>query len=368
MARLAVPAAQVGAVVKKVLDTNRFDFPCESLLPYWRDIQSCYSDAPNALFGRLTAAQSNLLSDGQKRARRAYALVEALRNHRALLAVAMVGIGVPAAALPRLQLGGLRELDLSGNALGAHGLALLAVALAWRPPPAATAAEACSLSSSLKKAKAQGKDLAEPTAPAAKPPRASASGSTRSASGARWTPPSEGAAQPRGGKEESRAGGQPVRLRVLRLRDIGLLPTDGAPAATLLRTNDSLTELDLGWNHLGARGVRAVAKALRHNTSLRRLGLAATAMGDQGVTCLANALRLRRLPSGAKWLPAGVAGPGEAEGAAPVSGGRWVRSRLSVLKKARRRLARKQGRGGARASRRTRGTYPTALHRDRSVL
>lgn len=60
--------------------------------------------------------------------------------------------------------------------------------------------------------------------------------------------------------------------------------------AQILQTNRTLTELRLSQNQLGNDGVEEVAAALCENCSLRALGLRETDLEDQGIKALARAL------------------------------------------------------------------------------
>lgn len=66
--------------------------------------------------------------------------------------------------------------------------------------------------------------------------------------------------------------------------------TDGAPFAALLRTNSTLTELDLGDNPWGAAGIASIVQALQQNDSLRELCLFDTKLLDDSAALVAAAL------------------------------------------------------------------------------
>ena len=61
--------------------------------------------------------------------------------------------------------------------------------------------------------------------------------------------------------------------------------------AEALKTNTTLTKLDLSVNNFGAEGVAALAAALRTNTTLTKLDLSVNNLGAEGVAALAAALR-----------------------------------------------------------------------------
>jgi hypothetical protein len=61
--------------------------------------------------------------------------------------------------------------------------------------------------------------------------------------------------------------------------------------AEALRTNTSLTTLELYNNQIGDAGAVALAEALRTNTSLTTLNLSGNQIGDAGAVALAIALR-----------------------------------------------------------------------------
>ena len=80
--------------------------------------------------------------------------------------------------------------------------------------------------------------------------------------------------------------------RSLPFQDGGMIGESGASAlARALRTNCSLTNLDLGCNAIGETGAVAIGEALQSNCSLTHLYLSNNQIGDRGADALAKALR-----------------------------------------------------------------------------
>ncbi|KAG9069808.1 hypothetical protein KI688_009133 [Linnemannia hyalina] len=68
--------------------------------------------------------------------------------------------------------------------------------------------------------------------------------------------------------------------------------SDGAKAlAEALKTNSTLTTLDLGNNSIGSDGAKALAEALKTNSTLTTLGLGNNSIGSDGAKALAEALK-----------------------------------------------------------------------------
>lgn len=83
-----------------------------------------------------------------------------------------------------------------------------------------------------------------------------------------------------------------------RLRDMlknGIIGESGASAlARALRTNCSLTYLNLGYNAIGETGAAAIGEALQSNCNLTHLYLTKNKIGDRGAEALAKALQSER--------------------------------------------------------------------------
>jgi hypothetical protein len=68
----------------------------------------------------------------------------------------------------------------------------------------------------------------------------------------------------------------------------------GAPAlADALKMNTTVTSISLHWNRIGAKGVSALADALTVNTSLTSLDVGYNSYGDKGAVALADALKVK---------------------------------------------------------------------------
>lgn len=83
-----------------------------------------------------------------------------------------------------------------------------------------------------------------------------------------------------------------------RFRDMlenGIIGESGASAlARALRTNCSLTYLNLGYNAIGETGAAAIGEALQSNCNLTHLYLTKNKIGDRGAEALAKALQSER--------------------------------------------------------------------------
>ena len=104
-----------------------------------------------------------------------------------------------------------------------------------------------------------------------------------------------------GGRRDDTGGGGGVRnvatLRHLYLVDNDIGPEGAGALAYALRTNSSLTDLDLGRNGLGSGGVGTLMSALARsgsNSSLTHLYLGGNEVGDDGAVVLANGLARNR--------------------------------------------------------------------------
>ncbi|XP_072132691.1 uncharacterized protein [Mobula birostris] len=85
------------------------------------------------------------------------------------------------------------------------------------------------------------------------------------------------------------------KLQILGLWNVGLTDSGAEDLASALRTNQSLTELDLGSNDLGDSGVKLVSAALRDPESkLQKLDLTRVELTDSGAEDLAFALSTNR--------------------------------------------------------------------------
>ena len=83
--------------------------------------------------------------------------------------------------------------------------------------------------------------------------------------------------------------------RLICLLENGIIGEFGASAlARALRTNCSLTYLNLGYNAIGETGAAAIGEALQSNCNLTHLYLTKNKIGDRGAEALAKALRSER--------------------------------------------------------------------------
>jgi len=60
--------------------------------------------------------------------------------------------------------------------------------------------------------------------------------------------------------------------------------------AEALKTNTTITTLDLSYNDIGHEGAKALAEALKNNTTITTLDLVGNPIGDEGPKALAEAL------------------------------------------------------------------------------
>lgn len=61
--------------------------------------------------------------------------------------------------------------------------------------------------------------------------------------------------------------------------------------AEALKDNITLTELNIGWNGIGEDGARAVGESLKHNTGLKTLHIDRNPLGDKGAEALSMGLK-----------------------------------------------------------------------------
>ena len=78
---------------------------------------------------------------------------------------------------------------------------------------------------------------------------------------------------------------------VIRLDD-GLDVADAATLAEVLKTNTTLTELDVSGNKIGGAGAAALAEAIKTNSTVTRLYMSKNGIGDAGVAALAEAIKI----------------------------------------------------------------------------
>ncbi|XP_072133139.1 uncharacterized protein [Mobula birostris] len=82
------------------------------------------------------------------------------------------------------------------------------------------------------------------------------------------------------------------KIQKLGLDNVGLTDSGAKDLISALRTNPSLTELDLGANKLGDSGVKPVSEALRNpECKIQKLGLDNVGLTDSGAKDLISALR-----------------------------------------------------------------------------
>ncbi|XP_072133413.1 uncharacterized protein [Mobula birostris] len=87
-------------------------------------------------------------------------------------------------------------------------------------------------------------------------------------------------------------GNPECKLQKLQLDNIGLTDSGAKDLASALSTNPSLTELNLSVNKLGDSGVKLVSEALRNpECKIQKLGLRDVGLTDSGAGDLASALR-----------------------------------------------------------------------------
>ncbi|XP_072891936.1 ribonuclease inhibitor-like [Hemitrygon akajei] len=81
------------------------------------------------------------------------------------------------------------------------------------------------------------------------------------------------------------------KIRKVRLFNVGLTDSGAEDLVSALSTNPSLTELNLGGNELGDSGVKLVSAALRNlEFKIRKLGLKRVGLTDSGAEDLVSAL------------------------------------------------------------------------------
>jgi Ran GTPase-activating protein (RanGAP) involved in mRNA processing and transport len=80
-------------------------------------------------------------------------------------------------------------------------------------------------------------------------------------------------------------------LTELNLENNQIGASGGASIAEALKSNTSLTTLNLSWNQIGASGGASIAEALKSNTSLTELNLENNQIEDSGGAAIGEALR-----------------------------------------------------------------------------
>ena len=79
---------------------------------------------------------------------------------------------------------------------------------------------------------------------------------------------------------------------VIDLRGKGLTAHDATVVAEILKSNTSVTKVNLGANEeIGDEGAKALAEALKVNATVKELNLYECGIGDDGAAALAEALR-----------------------------------------------------------------------------
>ena len=189
-------------------------------------------------------------------------MAEALQDNNALMALGLAFNRVGGDGAAETVKGGVRQLDLQGNGIGAPGATKVARALQENR----TLTELDLGSNKIGEGK-QGRGIGG----------AWESAELLSRGAAAW-----------GGA----AGGWRHEGTVRTWRDSG---DEGATRlAEALRVNCTLRTLTLQFNNIGERGARAVARALESNATLTALCLYGNRVRDAGATALAEALRVNK--------------------------------------------------------------------------
>ena len=189
-------------------------------------------------------------------------MAEALQDNNALMALGLAFNRVGGDGAAETVKGGVRQLDLQGNGIGAPGATKVARALQENR----TLTELDLGSNKIGEGK-QGRGIG---------------GAWESAELLRRGAAAWGGA----------AGGWRHEGTVRMWRDSG---DEGATRlAEALRVNCTLRTLTLQFNNIGERGARAVARALASNATLTALCLYGNRVRDAGATALAEALRVNK--------------------------------------------------------------------------
>ena len=189
-------------------------------------------------------------------------MAEALQDNNALMALGLAFNRVGGDGAAETVKGGVRQLDLQGNGIGAPGATKVARALQENR----TLTELDLGSNKIGEGK-QGRGIG---------------GAWESAELLRRGAAAWGGA----------AGGWRHEGTVRTWRDSG---DEGATRlAEALRVNCTLRTLTLQFNNIGERGARAVARALASNATLTALCLYGNRVRDAGATALAEALRVNK--------------------------------------------------------------------------
>jgi len=64
--------------------------------------------------------------------------------------------------------------------------------------------------------------------------------------------------------------------------------------AEALKTNTSVTSINLGFNSIGAEGMKALAEALKTNTSVTSIDLRCNSIGAEGMKALKQVIKEKK--------------------------------------------------------------------------
>ena len=96
-------------------------------------------------------------------------------------------------------------------------------------------------------------------------------------------------------KAAAAAIAEQFRASMINLRDKNLTAHDAAVVAEILKSNTSVTKVDLNLNKkIGAEGAKALAEALKVNATVKELLLYSSGIGEQGKQLLRDAVAGRK--------------------------------------------------------------------------